>query len=146
MNDWLTTILIFLPVAGALLVWLLPLPRHMVGSHAALVSLVEVGLWVVVLERFDFGSGELQFSQQHSWFSEINSSYHVGLYAFSVWLVGLTARATRTRSWRAPSTRGGSAASGRRPTSGSCSSSRARSWVSSPLRTCSSSTPSSRRC
>ena len=91
MNDWLTTILIFLPVAGALLVWLLPLPRHMVGSLAALVSLVEVGLWVVVLERFDFGSGELQFSQQHSWFSEINSSYHVGLYAFSVWLVGLTA-------------------------------------------------------
>jgi NADH-quinone oxidoreductase subunit M len=46
---------------------------------------------VVVLERFDFGSGQLQFSQQHSWFSEINSSYHVGLYAFSVWLVGLTA-------------------------------------------------------
>ena len=91
MNDWLTTILIFLPMIGALVVWLLPLPRHMVGSLATLASLVEVGLWVVVLERFDFGSGELQFSQQHTWFSEINSSYHVGLFAFSVWLVGLTA-------------------------------------------------------
>jgi NADH-quinone oxidoreductase subunit M len=91
MNDWLTTILIFLPMLGGLVVWLLPLPRHMVGSLAALVSLVEVGLWILVLERFDFSSGKLQFSQQHSWFSEINSSYHVGLYAFSVWLVGLTA-------------------------------------------------------
>ena len=31
MNDWLTTILIFLPLAGALVVWLLPLPRQAVG-------------------------------------------------------------------------------------------------------------------
>src|SRR5262249_6782385 len=46
---------------------------------------------ILVLERFDFSSGELQFAQQTSWFTEINSSYHVGLYAFSVWLVGLTA-------------------------------------------------------
>jgi NADH-quinone oxidoreductase subunit M len=90
MNGWLTTILIVLPLASALVVWLLPLPPHMVGSVATLVSLVEIGLWIVVLERFDFSSPALQFSQQHSWFSEINSSYHVGLYAFSVWLVGLT--------------------------------------------------------
>jgi len=40
MTHWLTTILIFLPVAGALVVWLVPLPRQWVGSLAALVSLV----------------------------------------------------------------------------------------------------------
>ena len=91
MSDWLTTILIFLPMAGALVVWLLPLSKQAAGSLAALVSLAEVAVWILVLERFDFGSGELQFAQQTSWFSEINSSYHVGLYAFSVWLVGLTA-------------------------------------------------------
>ncbi|HUK44293.1 MAG TPA: NADH-quinone oxidoreductase subunit M [Gaiellaceae bacterium] len=90
MNDWLTTILIFLPMVGALLVWLLPLPRHMVGSLATLIALVEVGLWIAAIERFDFSSGSLQLSQQTSWFSEINSSYHVGLFAFSLWLVGLT--------------------------------------------------------
>jgi len=28
MNDWLTTILILLPMAGALAVWLLPLSKH----------------------------------------------------------------------------------------------------------------------
>ena len=90
MNDWLTTILIFLPMVGALLVWLLPLPRHMVGSLATLIALVEVGLWIAAIEQFDFSSGSLQLSQQTSWFSEINSSYHVGLFAFSLWLVGLT--------------------------------------------------------
>ena len=91
MNDWLTTILIFLPIAGALVVWLLPLPKQMAASLATLISLVEVGIWIVALERFDFASGGLQFGQQHSWFSELNSSYHVGLFGFSLWLVGLTA-------------------------------------------------------
>ena len=68
MSDWLTTILIFLPMAGALVVWLLPLPKQVAGSLATLVSLVEVGVWILALERFDFGSGELQFDQQHTWF------------------------------------------------------------------------------
>ena len=37
MTDWLTTILIFLPMAGALVVWLLPLSRQAVASLATLV-------------------------------------------------------------------------------------------------------------
>jgi hypothetical protein len=36
MDDWLTTILIVLPLAGALLVWLVPLPGPMAGSLALL--------------------------------------------------------------------------------------------------------------
>jgi NADH-quinone oxidoreductase subunit M len=91
MSDWLTTILIFLPMAGALLVWVLPLSKQAAGSLAALVALAEVAVWILALERFDFGSGELQFDQQHTWFKEINASYHVGLYGYSIWLVGLTA-------------------------------------------------------
>jgi NADH-quinone oxidoreductase subunit M len=90
MNDWLTTILIFLPVAGALLVWLAPLPRFWAGSAATLVSLVEVGFWITALGRFDFDSPALQFDQRASWFSDLQVSYHVGQYAFSLWLVGLT--------------------------------------------------------
>jgi NADH-quinone oxidoreductase subunit M len=90
MTDWLTTGLIFLPMAGALAVWLLPLPRHWAGSLATLVALAEVGLWITALTRFDFGES-LQFEQQASWFEDLNVSYHVGLYGFSLWLVGLTA-------------------------------------------------------
>ncbi len=88
--DWLTTILIFLPVAGALLVWLAPLPRFWAGSLATLISLVEVGVWITALGNFDFDSPRLQFDQKATWFSDLGVSYHVGQYAFSLWLVGLT--------------------------------------------------------
>ena len=69
---------------------MLPLDRRAVGSLALLVSLAEVGFWVQSLIRFDFGRG-LQFEQRASWFSDLDASYHVGLFGFSLWLVGLTA-------------------------------------------------------
>jgi NADH-quinone oxidoreductase subunit M len=88
-QDWLTTILILLPLAGALLVWLLPLPGAMAGSLALLVSLAEVGFWINALVRFEFADG-LQLEQQHTWFGDLGVSYHVGMYGFSLWLVGLS--------------------------------------------------------
>ena len=90
MSAWLTTILIFLPITGALACFLLPLSRHATGSLALLVSLAEIGVWFAALQRFDF-SGGLQFDQRASWFSDLHVSYHVGMFAFSLWLVGLTA-------------------------------------------------------
>ena len=90
MNDWLTTILIVLPVLGALLVAVAPLSAYWLGSLAALVSLIEVGWWIVAAGRFDFGAPGLQFSQRASWFSDLHVSWHVGQYAFSLWFVGMT--------------------------------------------------------
>ena len=84
----LTTVLIWLPIAAALAIWLLPLSRYAAGSFALLVSLVEVGLWIEALIRFDFGSSTLQFAQQTDWISSLGVSYSVGLYAFSLWLAG----------------------------------------------------------
>jgi NADH-quinone oxidoreductase subunit M len=91
MNDWLTTILIVLPMAGAVVVAITPLPRAAAGSFAALVSLVEVGFWILAVTRFHFGDSTLQLAQNHPWFRDLHVSYHVGQYAFSLWLVGLTA-------------------------------------------------------
>ena len=90
MNHWLTTLLIFLPVAGALLVAVAPLPGYWLGSLAALISLVEIGFWISAAARFDFGDPRLQFQQRHAWFDDLGVSYHVGQYAFSLWLVGAT--------------------------------------------------------
>src|SRR5581483_11582021 len=90
MTNWLTTILIVLPAAGALLVWLVPMPRRWVGSLSTLVALVEVGVWIAALERFDFDRGGLQLDQRHTWFRDLGVSWHVGQFAFSLWLVGLT--------------------------------------------------------
>src|SRR2546421_12354992 len=87
---WLTTSLIVLPVAGALLVWLFPWDQFTAGAIALLVALGEVGLWIESLVRFHFDKSGLQLDQQTSWFSDLNVSYHVGMYGFSLWLVGLT--------------------------------------------------------
>src|ERR671937_2180558 len=84
------TLLICLPLGAALVVWLLPLNRVSAGSIAVLAALAEVGVWIQLLVRFHFDRGGLQFEQHHSWFSDLHVSYHVGFFAFSVWLVGLT--------------------------------------------------------
>jgi NADH-quinone oxidoreductase subunit M len=87
-NDWLTTILIFLPIGAALVVWLLPLSDRGAGSLALLAALAEVGVWINALTRFDFENG-LQFDQRYAWFGDLGVSYHVGLLDFSLWLVGM---------------------------------------------------------
>ena len=84
------TLLIVLPLAAALVVWVLPLNQISAGSLALLAVLAEVGVWIQLLVRYDFTAGGLQFSEQRNWFSDLNVSYHVGVYGFSVWLIGLT--------------------------------------------------------
>ena len=86
----LTSVLIWLPIGAAIVIWMLPLSRYATGSLAVLVSLLEVGIWIEQAARFDFDRGGLQFSTRAAWFGELNVSYHVGEYAFSLWLVGLT--------------------------------------------------------
>jgi NADH-quinone oxidoreductase subunit M len=90
MSGWLATILVFLPVAGALLVWLFPWPRQSAGALALLVALTEVGFWVNAVFRFDFDGGGLDFEQRTEWFSDLNVSYHVGFFGYSLWLAGMT--------------------------------------------------------
>jgi len=85
-----TTLLICLPFAAALIVWLLPMNAVSAGSLSLLAALAEVGVWIQMLIRYDFTKGGLQFDEQHSWFKDLNVSYHVGVYGFSLWLVGLT--------------------------------------------------------
>src|SRR3954451_23786201 len=86
----MTTTLILLPLGAALVVWLLPLNRVSAGSLALLAALAEVGLWIQMVARYDFDQGGLQFSDRRSWISDLDVSYHVGVYGFSVWLIGLT--------------------------------------------------------
>src|SRR5918993_922449 len=88
MNEWLTTVLIAFPFAAALVVWLLPWTNQVAGSLALLAALVEVGIWINALTRFDFNGG-LEFEQQEEWFGDLGVSYHVGLYGWSLWLVGM---------------------------------------------------------
>jgi NADH-quinone oxidoreductase subunit M len=89
MNEWLTTILILLPLGAALVIWLLPWSSQAAGSFALLAALVEVGVWINALTRFDFGVSGIQFEQERTWFDDLGVSYSVGLLGFSLWLVGM---------------------------------------------------------
>jgi NADH-quinone oxidoreductase subunit M len=132
----LTSILIFLPIAGALFVWIAPWPTpRAAGGTALLIALAELVVWVNRALNFDYSNPGLQDEASHSWFSDLGVSYTVGLYDFSLWLVGLTVivstAAIAYGFW-----------AGRER---SCSSWKGRPWGSSRPRTCSSSTSSGKR-
>jgi NADH-quinone oxidoreductase subunit M len=84
----LTTALVLLPVAGALLVAILPLPRETTAGLAFFAALMEVGLWLVAAARYDFDAGGLQLGTSREWVESLGISYTVGLLGFSVWLTG----------------------------------------------------------
>jgi NADH-quinone oxidoreductase subunit M len=84
-----TTALIVLPLAAALVVWLLPLPGRAAGTLGLLALVAEGVLWVVALAGFDF-SGTIQLRDRQEWFSDLGVAFDVGLFGFSLFLVGLT--------------------------------------------------------
>ena len=114
-----TTILILLPMAGALVVWLAA-DAAPLGRLAGDARLAGRGrLLDRAVQHFDFDDGALQLDQQHAWFTRLGASYYVGLFGFSLWLVGLTVVVRRGRVRLRAS---GPAATARAPTSGCCSS------------------------
>ena len=86
----LTTGLILLPIVGALIVAVAPLPRQTTAGLAFLVALMEVGLWIVAAGRFDFDDGGVQLGTSREWVESVGISYSVGFYGFSLWLAGAT--------------------------------------------------------
>ena len=84
----MTTTLILLPLAAALVLWLVPLPGRIAGGVALLALVAEGVLWVVAAAGFDFQGG-LQLQDRQSWFEDLGVSYHVGFFPFSLWLAGL---------------------------------------------------------
>src|SRR2546430_6651914 len=83
----LTTILIFLPIAAALIVWTVPLPRGWSGGLAFVAAFAEVGIWVGGAARFDYG-GDPQNSARPNWFAAPGGSFHAGFFGFSPWPPG----------------------------------------------------------
>ena len=91
----MTTVLILLPIGAAVAMWLVPWRNaRAAGGFALLVALAELALWVGTALNFDYGLAGLQFEQETVWFADLGVAYKVGLYDFSLWLVGLTAVVT----------------------------------------------------
>ena len=89
MERYLITILILLPVVGAILVALL---RRGVAETRWLAlgfSVVNFVLSLLLL-RGDAAAGTFRFVQDVSWIGQIGARYHVGVDGISLWLVLLT--------------------------------------------------------
>jgi NADH-quinone oxidoreductase subunit M len=95
-NDFLThwglSLMVFLPLAGALLMMLVPKTEELTHKVVALVaSLASAGVGIAVLCDFDYGrSSHLQYVVNKSWIEVISSRFIVGIDGLSVPLIGLT--------------------------------------------------------
>jgi NADH-quinone oxidoreductase subunit M len=92
LTDWGLTLMVFLPLAGALVMLLIPKAEEQMHKWLALlVSLAAAGVGVALLADFDYDQTDrLQFVQDQSWIDVIHSRYLVGIDGLSVPLVALT--------------------------------------------------------
>jgi NADH-quinone oxidoreductase subunit M len=91
LNDWALTLAVFLPLAGAAV--LLLVPRHDEGTAkvvALVTAIATAGIGVWLLASFDYDSGELQFTKSARWIEVINSRYEIGIDGISLPLLVLS--------------------------------------------------------
>lgn len=85
--NYLTTI-IFLPVAGAILIAFLPgLSERAIKRMAAIFTFVPLALSIFLFTIFDRSAGAIQFEEKLSWIPAINAHYHLGVDGLSLPLV-----------------------------------------------------------
>src|SRR5215510_12004061 len=92
--SYLLTILILLPVAGALGLVLYSLASNRGEEHyrwiALITTLATFAASLLLLYGVGAGSAEFRFEQNVSWIGSIGSRYHVAVDGISLWLVLLT--------------------------------------------------------
>ncbi|MGH9595647.1 MAG: complex I subunit 4 family protein [Edaphobacter sp.] len=100
------TVIIFTPLAGAVLLALLPDKGKLMQWGALLVTLITFVFTLHLPIRYDYSaaSGSFQFEQNLSWITSPAIRYHLGVDGLSMWLVvltGLLAPLGVLISWRA---------------------------------------------
>jgi NADH-quinone oxidoreductase subunit M len=95
-NDFLTgwglSLMVFLPLVGALVLMLIPKAEEQLVKVVALgTTLASAAVGVAVMADFDYDeAGRLQFVVDHKWIEVIHSRYLVGIDGLSLPLVALT--------------------------------------------------------
>lgn len=86
------TVLVFLPVAAALAVALIPADRAELARPVGLVAtLVELALVIVVVVDFNKNQAGFQYVTQQTWIGGLGISWKLGVDGISLFLVGMTA-------------------------------------------------------
>jgi NADH-quinone oxidoreductase subunit M len=90
-KDWALSLGVFLPLAGAALMMVVPRAEEQMHKLIALVtSLVTLGIGGYILTQFDYEASGLQFKVNHSWIDVINSRYRIGIDGISLPLLVLS--------------------------------------------------------
>ena len=99
----LLSILVFLPLAGALVALLLGKNRTVIKVWALAVTLADLILACVLWGFFVYGQPGMQFVDRFAWIAPLGISYSVGLDGINLWLLLLTAflsPVTMLASWK----------------------------------------------
>ena len=89
-NQSILTLILLVPLAGAILVALVPDRFRLPNWVALLTALVSFGLTLHLPAHFNLGQGGFQFEINRLWIDNPAISYHVGVDGLSLWLVVLT--------------------------------------------------------
>ena len=103
-NEMILTLILLLPLAGAVLVALLPDCGRLPNWIALLTSLATLGLTLHLPAHFVYGQSGFQFESSQLWIQNPAIYYHVGVDSLSLWLVvlaGLLAPIGVIASWNA---------------------------------------------
>ena len=92
MDSWILTAVTFVPLAGALLMMLIPQDNEETHKQIALVtSLIALGLGVAMLLDFNYdNAGALQWFVDEPWIEVIGAGYTLGVDGMSLPLIALT--------------------------------------------------------
>jgi NADH-quinone oxidoreductase subunit M len=90
-NNYLLSLILFLPALVALVVFFLPSGEQKLIRWTALVgSLLPFALTLVLWFSFNSNIEGFQFEEQYTWYEAINSTFHLGVDGLSLTMVFLT--------------------------------------------------------
>jgi NADH-quinone oxidoreductase subunit M len=89
-NDSILTLILLVPLAGALLIALLPDRGKLPAWLALFTALISFGLTLHLPAHFNVGQPGFQFEINQAWIANPAIFYHVGVDGLSLWLVVLT--------------------------------------------------------
>jgi NADH-quinone oxidoreductase subunit M len=85
------TILIFLPLGGALIIWLFQQDEDLIRKSALAFAGLELFIAVLLLWYFTPLSADIQFAERAAWIPALGITYHVGVDGISLLFIPLTA-------------------------------------------------------
>jgi NADH-quinone oxidoreductase subunit M len=91
-DSWALTLAVFLPLAGTVVVALLPRGRdRLIRGTALAATVLALAAGVGMLARFDYAAGRsMQFEVKRSWIASIGANYHLGADGISLPLLVLS--------------------------------------------------------